>query len=551
MLDTTRADGRKSIRWCRIAHDTMTRRTTWLDAIRRPGARATGVAVLVVCLLIAYRAILFVAFEQAGFDSDQATFGLMAKHISQGRAFPVYPYGESYMLAVESWFVAPFFLVFGVSVASLKLPLLVLNMLIGILLFAGLVRESRLPPGTASIAALFFVLPAPAIAAGLVNSGGGNIEPFLASLLLWFTRARPLAFGVILAVGLLNREFTAYALAALLVLDALDRSMFTRAYVQTKAVALVAFGATWQLVAGLRPFASVYGPGTSVLTLPPPTADTLGARACVDVATLPERLVHLFGGYLGTIVGGQTIPAHELLVNSTLDLGVPGLWWIVGGLLLLSVGRVGWRTAVDGVRPWHGRSKFAMYLFLVGLQAAVFYAVSRCGPLHFATLRYVLLVVFGLSGLTACHLTLEPSRTFRALALAAPLLLAVGAGITHARLLVEYVQSPPMPTRRVLANYLVDHGIRFGHAPFWEAYHINFLTNERVRLASSVPRILEYQWLFEGHPDEAVIIQYRSCEGGVRVADAYYVCAPLGPSATAPDGGPRATTTGGPDPEAP
>lgn len=513
-----------------------------------PGRAVPTALVVAACLLIAYRALVFVAFEQASFDSDQATHGLMAKHISEGRAFPVFPYGEAYMLAIESWFIAPFFLIFGVSVASLKLPLLLLNMLIGWLLIAGLVRESGLPRASAFVAASCFVLPAPAIAAGLVSTGGGNIEPFLVALLLWFTRARPLAFGVILALGLMNREFTAYAMAALLGLDALDRSMFTRAYVQTKAVALVACGATWQIVTGLRPYGSIYGPGTSGQTLPPPLGDALGARACVDLATLPDRLAHLFGGYLGTILGARTVPAHELLVNSTLEHGVPGLWWVVGGLLLVSVGRIGWRTVTAGARPWCGPSKFAAYLLLVGLQAALFYAVSRCAPLHFATLRYVLLVVFGLTGLTACHLTIEPSRTLRGLALAAPMLLALGAGVTHARLWLEYLQAPPLAARRILADYLVDNGIRFGHAPFWEAYHVNFLSNERVRLASSVPRILEYQWLFEGHPDEAVIIQYRSCEGGVRVADAYYVCPPLGRSATAPAAEPAATTTVEPGP---
>ena len=37
-----------------------------------------------------------------------------------------------------------------------------------------------------------------------------NIEPFLVVLLLWYTRHRPLSFGMILAIGFLHREFVAY-----------------------------------------------------------------------------------------------------------------------------------------------------------------------------------------------------------------------------------------------------------------------------------------------------------------------------------------------------
>ena len=37
-----------------------------------------------------------------------------------------------------------------------------------------------------------------------------NIEPFLVVLLLWYTRHRPLPFGMILAIGFLHREFVAY-----------------------------------------------------------------------------------------------------------------------------------------------------------------------------------------------------------------------------------------------------------------------------------------------------------------------------------------------------
>ena len=61
----------------------------------------------IVVLVILARSAIFVFWEQAHFDSDQAVYGLMAKHLSEGRAFPMFMYGSNYILAVESWLAAP------------------------------------------------------------------------------------------------------------------------------------------------------------------------------------------------------------------------------------------------------------------------------------------------------------------------------------------------------------------------------------------------------------------------------------------------------------
>src|SRR5215210_2788590 len=84
-------------------------------------------AVAVAASLIVIRAFVWIFFEQSGFDSDQAVVGLMAKHLAEGRAFPLFYYGQHYMLAVEPWLAAPLFKVFGASVATLKLPLMAIN----------------------------------------------------------------------------------------------------------------------------------------------------------------------------------------------------------------------------------------------------------------------------------------------------------------------------------------------------------------------------------------------------------------------------------------
>src|SRR5580765_6225791 len=93
-------------------------------------------AVALAAVLIAIRSIVWICFEQSDFDSDQAVVGLMAKHLADGRAFPLFYYGQHYMLAVEPWLAAPFFKVFGASIAALKFPLFCLNVAIaGLLLW--------------------------------------------------------------------------------------------------------------------------------------------------------------------------------------------------------------------------------------------------------------------------------------------------------------------------------------------------------------------------------------------------------------------------------
>src|SRR5262245_56842378 len=107
-----------------------------------------------VALLVVARSAVFVFWAQSSFNSNQGVFGLMAKHLIEGRAFPVFMYGQNYMLAVESWLAAPLFLA-GPSVAALKLPLLAMNLAVALLLVRVLVREGGLSPAFALLSAIF------------------------------------------------------------------------------------------------------------------------------------------------------------------------------------------------------------------------------------------------------------------------------------------------------------------------------------------------------------------------------------------------------------
>ena len=191
----------------------------------------------------------------------------MAKHIAELRAFPVFMYGQSYLLAVEAWLAAPFFVLFGASVATLKLPLLLINIVVAILLIRIFSREVGLKPDLALLATIFFVLPAPGTAAQLVEASGENIEPFLYIVLIWLLRNRPNWCGLILGIGFLNREFTIYGLAALLTIEAAHGVLFTREGIMRRLRMFRTTAEVWLLVTWLKQYSSAAGPGTSLADL--------------------------------------------------------------------------------------------------------------------------------------------------------------------------------------------------------------------------------------------------------------------------------------------
>ena len=160
------------------------------------GQRERIVVIAFAVGLVLLRSAVFVFGAQPHFDSDQAVVGLMAKHLSEMRALPIFFYGQHYMLAVEAWLAAPLFYLGGPSVTALKLPLLGINLAVAILLLLVLERELKLRPIAAFVPTLFFIMPPPETTRLLLESNGGNIEPFLYVLLLWLVRRQPLIFGV-------------------------------------------------------------------------------------------------------------------------------------------------------------------------------------------------------------------------------------------------------------------------------------------------------------------------------------------------------------------
>src|SRR3954471_1531389 len=90
--------------------------------------------------LVIFRSFPMVAYERLDFDSDQAIVGLMAKHLSELRTFPLFFYGQDYMLGVQSWVAAPFIRIGGPTVAMLRMPLVIINSVVAVWLMREIAR---------------------------------------------------------------------------------------------------------------------------------------------------------------------------------------------------------------------------------------------------------------------------------------------------------------------------------------------------------------------------------------------------------------------------
>ncbi len=481
--------------------------------LRAPALRA---ALAVSWLLVIARSLVFVVYEHAHFDSDQAIVGLMAKHLSEGRAFPLFFYGQSYMLGVEAWWAVPFFWVAGATVAALRASIVATNLAVVTLLIVGLHR-CGLRPFHALVPALFLVFPAPDTAAFLVEAQGGNIEPFLWILMLWFVRERPFWLGSLLAIGFLNREFVLYAVPVLLAGQAWSGTLFTRSRVRAWLFALVAFLAVWQGIRALEPLSDVMGPGTrgaAAMAARGSQIENLSQRLQVDVRGLPARVWAITTRDVAGLLGGRS------MVDGVAPQGRGWFGYVLAIALLAAIGRIG-ILAARSRATLHAMS-FGWYVLGVGVVAVLAYSATR--PAEDVVRRYLLLSLLMPVGLSAVWLMLEPRRLVRAGVMTFVLGWAFLAGIDNWRQFDRYASSQVPNPMRELVTALEARGITVAEAPYWRAYKLAFLSQERIMVASSdVVRITEYQRRADAAGDQVVRIREEPCAGGTQVGG-WFLC---------------------------
>jgi hypothetical protein len=483
-------------------------RTRWADWL--------PVAAIVAAIVL--RSWFYLTWDEAYFDSDQAIVGLMAKHLTEGRAWPLFFYGQEYMLAVEAWAMAPVFLVFGPSVFALHLTMLLFNVAAALLLWRLLVREARLSPGLAATAILPFALAPVVLSAHLIEAQGGNPEPFLWVSILWVVRRRALLLGALAAVAFLHREFTLYALPALGVaalwqrtIDDGDRQQWL-AEARHWMLVFFAFIVVFLSIQALKPAADLMGPHTAGMRAPDRPQDNLTQlqnRIEWNPPAIPRRVAALPTELFPMLLGVSPLDPRVLAIGSPVRVGWPEL------SPLLAVFGVGWPLALV-----FGRSRgpkdaaiFPVYLILVGVQSALLYAATRDPSVYL--LRYALLSLLVPLGVAA--LLLQPWRPW-GVQLATVVFLALLAGtavIDHARVVQQaYRGAKPLRFADAAAR-LEERGVRIGRAGYWRSYAITFLTRERVKLTSTeVLRIQEYEDLADAAEPAVLRVQEQPCGPG-------------------------------------
>lgn len=472
-------------------------------------------AFAIAALLVIARSAIFIVYEQSFFESDQAIIGLMAKHLAEGRAFPLFYYGQIYMLAVDAWISAPFFLVLGPTVAALHLALTLCNVVVAWLLIVGFVRWGTLRPFLALIASSFFLFAPPLTASSLIEAGA-NVGPLIYVPLLWLLRGRPLWLGAVLGFGFVNREFTIYALPVLLAADALQRRLAEPGRVRFWLMAAIAAVCTWQSLQSLKPYADMMGPGTRGSLIEGAAAAQLtniSERIDIDPADLPHRAYVMVTHHLAGLFGARDV------VDNVASQGHGWIFWpfvMIVAVALLRATFEGWRHAS------YGRAAFSFYLLGVGIVAAAVPLVTRTAESIPA--RYILLTLFIPIGAVGAALALEPRRLWRGVIASFVGLWLVSSASDHARQIARYAGGHEPNPKRALVEALLERNISVARSDYWRAYSTSFLSRERVKVASmDVIRISEYQRLADEAGSSLITIQQHSCPGGEPVAE-WYLC---------------------------
>jgi hypothetical protein len=472
------------------------------------------IVALVLLAAVVLRGAFFLRFDESYFDSDQAIVGLMAKHLVEGRALPLFFYGQEYMLGVESWVMAPIFALFGPTVFALRLTMVLLNAVTAIVLWRLLVRDARLDRWLAALAASPFALAPFITGAHLIEAQGGNVEPFLWVLIAWMLRDRPLPLGVALAIGFLHREFSIYAAPALLVVQLAESRGRVGPLVRRWVLTAFAFVAVFQGVSALKPHADLMGPGSAGVPVSAGSADQgnvaqLLARADVRADALPTRFKALVSEYLPMIAGLQSFRPYLISIGSDAHVGWEELLPVVA--IVVVVLMIWWLMEAVRRRPMSHVS-FPIFLIVVGLQAAVAYALTR--DLSMFTFRYGLLALFLPVGGAALVMQRERPMPMRVAGAALAGLLAAAALVDHVTVLQRSSFAPPPPRFVPLAQRLEERGVYLARAGYWRSYVVTFLTQERVIVASNeIQRIREYQQKVDAASEGVATIQESPCDG--------------------------------------
>ena len=481
----------------------------------RPGHRrelALSIAAAVAIVIV--RSIVPMVYERFDFNSDQAIVGLMAKHLSELRTFPLFFYGQNYMLGVASWIGAPFILVGGTSIAMMRLPLVIIGAAAAILCMLAFVRQG-MRPLLALVATLPIIATTPIVSATLLELGA-SIEPFLYVMLLWWLRRRPYIFGALLCIAILHREFAMFAATSIAIVQWRDRSWSTPAALK----ATVSFVAVWVLIDVLKRTVNNYGPGGGVHESAPLAlqAKQIAMWLSFEVRPYLARLMSVLTKGLPDLFGARSYLISRYGLISSIDAGSLLAGAAFAAALLVCAWRLVQAAAARGAGLARDeRFSFPLYLALIGLQTLLVYGLNGgiVAGAPAIILRFVLFLLLVPVAVFGAFFLYEGSAPYRGAVVAGVGVWALLTVADNARLLREYMVSPPRNNYRELTDYLVEHRIKYARAIYWDCYVITFLSDERVIVAATDRfRIGAYQARVEANAANAARLRRLPCTTG-------------------------------------
>lgn len=445
----------------------------------------------VLLLALAFK-LAFLLADVFPFNSDEAVVALMARHILQGEK-PIFFYGQAYMGSLDSWLVAPGFLIFGEQVwviravqTGLYLGVIYTTILIGRRVFGS--------EKIALLAGLLLAIPTVNMTLYTTVSLGGYGEALLLGNLILLTS---FALGERLKQGQFTKIVWHFGLWGLLAGVGLWANGLTLVY--TAPAGLYLF---WRLFVP-RP---VFGFGRTYKPL-------LGILGGFLLGALPwwvYAIQHGLGGLLSELLGGAVavenvswllrIGAHLVnlvLLGSTVLFGMRPPWdvtWLV--MPLLPVALLFWCAVLGSISRFfkttaEKRAEAAVLLGVMLVLLAAFiltsFGIDPSG-------RYFLPMTIPLVLFAGWMISTQvKDRTASGLLMIA-ILFYQGLGTW------QVAVRPPYLTTQFYAPSVVDHsyddelaafleesGETRGYTNYWVTYPLAFQTQEKLIFTPALP----------------------------------------------------------------
>ncbi len=485
-------------------------------------ARRLDLAAIVLVLGGVGLRLILAALGWPATDSDEATFGLMALHISERGAHPIFFYGQNYMGAVEAYLAAGFFRLFGPSLFALRLSTISLGagFLVCVFLLARLLYGRRL--ALATLALLVIGPPVALFLQVFTNGGYADTLCFGALLLLLATLLAHPESGALTQRRWRLFTYGAWGLAAGL---GLWSDVLILPFIVTSGALLLAF--RWRellrgmgaavvagMVIGASPLIAFAAAGNNPLQGATAVSQAPNAAQGGALALYAGQVVGTFLVSLPAITGGaafcpisraESWPLAHANPAALACTAVHGLWSL-GYLALLGVAlvagarvcRPAWLTIRRDGQDSEARARLVipMARFALALSAALTLALYVSSPVAARAPQVVMRYLVGLTLATPVLLApLWRWATSSAGRKAWMGRLALGvvtlayllglAGILQA---VPSARAEAQRQERLIAD-LERRGVTTLYTDYWTCDRLAFLSHERIICATLNPEL--------------------------------------------------------------